>query len=178
MKACSYCGRENDDKALTCFECGAESFVDQSRKERSAPEPEKKRPPFQTDPLTAYTRELAATTLSRAALRRCRCNGIMNACGIEQNFVGSLIPIGNSIHYRCQHCNYEVEVASIGAIVFFTLVGIMFSGMTAAGVQRNKWTAPEVTVVGIVLCGSIFSIYSVWAGVHRRRSHPVVSLKL
>src|SRR5262249_11245157 len=39
MKACSYCGRENDDGALTCRECGTE-FQSSPEKppEESAPE--------------------------------------------------------------------------------------------------------------------------------------------
>jgi len=38
MKTCAYCGRENDDAALRCQECGTEEFNTTAATERGVPE--------------------------------------------------------------------------------------------------------------------------------------------
>ena len=50
MKKCTYCGRENDDEAVHCSECGIE-FV-QTSPTQATPEAEPPRPKYQICPLS------------------------------------------------------------------------------------------------------------------------------
>ena len=57
MKVCAYCGRENSDEALNCFECGTDEF--KGEKVESGPP----RPEFQFGALSAEATEKDWVTL-------------------------------------------------------------------------------------------------------------------
>ncbi len=37
MKRCSYCGRENDDAAVRCVECGTDYPIEREQEEQTSP---------------------------------------------------------------------------------------------------------------------------------------------
>ena len=61
MKKCSYCGRENEDSAAYCFECGTE-FA-QVSSAQPAPEPKPARPKYQILPLSPEQEKLDLVTI-------------------------------------------------------------------------------------------------------------------
>lgn len=62
MKHCSYCGRENQDEAVRCYECGTEF----KRPIEPAP-PEPKRSQYDFPPLSPADRQKALVTLVKCA---------------------------------------------------------------------------------------------------------------
>jgi hypothetical protein len=61
MKKCAYCGRENDDNAVHCSECGTELV--QPSPTPAAPAPEPARPKYQIRPLSPEDAKLDLVTI-------------------------------------------------------------------------------------------------------------------
>ena len=72
MKICAYCGRENDDTAAQCRECGTEKFnapspVSADKAESAAPDAPTTPEPFQPRTLSPEERQQAFVTLKSCA---------------------------------------------------------------------------------------------------------------
>jgi hypothetical protein len=76
MKNCAYCGKENDDDAVRCRECGTDEFKQSASAEKPAesvtPEPEAEAEPARLEFLTPTAREMEMDLVN---LIRCRTLG-------------------------------------------------------------------------------------------------------
>jgi hypothetical protein len=61
MKKCAYCGRENEDDAVNCSECGTELV--QASPTQPTSEPEPARPKYQIRPLSPEEAKLDVVTI-------------------------------------------------------------------------------------------------------------------
>ena len=74
MKKCSYCGKENDDDALCCRECGTEGFQTPASAEKPA-EPVAPEPEFEPAKLEFMTPTPQEMEMDLVNLIRCRTLG-------------------------------------------------------------------------------------------------------
>jgi hypothetical protein len=74
MKTCAYCGKENDDDAVCCRECGTEGFKESAAEDKPA-EPVPQEPEFEPAKLEFLTPTPQEMQMDLVNLMRCRTLG-------------------------------------------------------------------------------------------------------
>lgn len=165
MKKCRYCGRENDNNLVKCWECGTD-LPERSEHATPPPLPKSHRKRID-DPLRAYMRRSAKETLIEAPSLRCKCSGVMNAYYVNKSFLGALVPMGHSTRYRCQLCDSQVALKSPIELFIFGFLGVMLF-CAAIPASKDTWTAGDIIGSGVMLCIAIGCLYSVYSNILNR----------
>ncbi len=117
MQKCSYCGRENEDAAYHCQECGTQL-------REVPPDPNQKPKQFWNRPLAEGFEEKAGDIFQKLPLRECPCGGFMRPVSMEVKRSVLVIADMESATYQCGTCGKKRRLSPVWkyTALFFTVL--------------------------------------------------------